>query len=96
MNIEPNQHKITLYEEMITKQLEVEVSNAIHDFVTDHIDTIVSELAAETVKKWSTSMYMQKEPGYDQKTNIQINFVENIIQTVMKDHDISITVNNKE
>ena len=90
-----NKSETTLYEKMITEQLEEEISNTIYDLVQPKIDNMVKELAAEAVKSWSTQMYMSKEPGYDMKTNIQIEFVENIIRTETKVNPISIEVIKK-
>ena len=89
--------EITLYEKMITKQLHIEVSNAIYDFVENHMNNLIEELAVDAVKAWSIQMQTQKrisaQNPYDNKTEIQINFVENLIKTIEVPNDIEIKVN---
>lgn len=91
----PENNQMTLYEEMITKQLKIEVSNKIAEFIDNYIDTVVNELAAEAVRNWSIQMKSQKSMsnGFDNKTEIQINFVENIVRTIEVPNDIEIKVN---
>ena len=96
-NVPNINREITIYEQMITKQLEVEVSNAIHDFVENHMNKVVQELAVEAVKNWAIQIQISKDfDGFNNQTNIQINFVENVVKTLMKENPISIKVNNKD
>ncbi len=86
------EEQISVYEAMITRQLRAEVSNAIYDFVHEHINTVVSDLAAEAVKQWAVQMQMGKQPGFEQKVNIQVHFVEEVINKVVQESNIKINV----
>ena len=79
----------------LKRQLETEVSNYLYDLVEDRVNKMINEFAVNAVKNWSTQVKSQ-EDFRTKEISIEVNFIENIIKTVMKENDISITVNKND
>ena len=89
--------KDSLYEKLIKEQLIKKVEEKLHASIKDDIDKTIKDLAIEAVSTWAVEMKAMNEHDamnpFSSGTKIQIDFVENIIRTIEKENDISITVN---
>ncbi len=85
-----------LLTELMTRQLRMDVESFIYKQIQPHVKGLVKQLAAEAVKSWATNIRTEKvmvDP-FDQTTRIEINFVEEIIRTEVRESDIKIVVND--
>lgn len=89
------QHELKLIEKTLIKTTTIEVEKAIESIVMPNIKKIIKECAAEATKDWIVRYKEYKNSAddpFNTITNIKIDFVENVVKTVMKENDIKIEV----
>ena len=62
----------------------------------EEVEKDIEDIAIEAVKAWSEFSISQSPDLLAYDTNINIQFVEKVIRTEMKDHPIQITVNSNK
>lgn len=82
---------IKRFEIMLQHSVEAQVTEYINNAIRPTIDSLVSQVAAEATKNWAGHIRLELE-ALSNSTRIQINFVENVVKTMMKENDIKIEV----
>ena len=88
---EDRNQEIKRFEYILNKQVQYEVTRYINNAIKPTIDKIVAEVSEEAVRNWTSHIQLELE-AMSYSTNIQINFVEHVVKTVMKENDIKIEV----
>ena len=83
---------IKRFEYILNAQVAYEVTKYINNAIKPTIDSLVKDIASEAVKNWTTHIKAELE-AMSYSTKIQINFVENVVNTVMKESPVNIEVN---
>ena len=91
MNVE-KVNNVKIYERMLHEVLVADVIVEIEKQIMPKIKANIKQLAVESVNHWALHMKMQKKQnlGYDMTTEISIDFVENVVRTVIQESDIKI------
>lgn len=82
---------IKRFEHILRGQVEFEVERYINNALHPTIKSIVKRVATDAVKNWTQHIKLELDAS-TYSTRIQINFVENVVKTVMKESDIKIEV----
>ena len=91
-----NQEKLDTFTKGIKTILIKEVEERIKQDIMPDIENTIKDLAIEAVHKWTIRMNTQKEhTGFDVITNVQVNFVEEVFNKIIKENVTNITVKGK-
>ena len=77
------------FEYMLKASVEAEVREYVGNLIKPKVDSIVKEVADEAVKNWTQHVRMELD-AMSMATHIEINFVEHVVKTVMKESPITI------
>ena len=81
-----DKNKITFYEQMLQQQLVYEISQEIEKQVMPKIKKNIKSLAEDAAKAWSNKIMIEEGASmrdpFSNGTNIQVVFVENIVNKV--------------
>ena len=92
-----NSHSVKVYERMLHDTVVKEVINEIENMVMPSVNEKIKVLATAAVSKWAIHIRAQKTQGaYNMKTEINIDFVEEVINKVFEESPITIKTNEKK
>lgn len=91
-DINDNNHMSHMLMEIFVKKVEQQMLDEVLPSIKENIRTY----AIEAVKDWSVNVdaYLNHSSnGFDMETIVNVAFVENILNTIVKDNNIKVTVN---
>ena len=82
--------------EALMKSLELEVQKVMEEAILPNIKKIIKKSAVNAVKTWSVNFHQKNLIENPYESTYQIQFVDNIIKTVMVDNPIKTEVQKSQ
>jgi len=88
------QNDIKYFEEALIKQVTADTEAYLREKIQPQLDELIKDIAAQSVGKWATRINaMEHNHGFSPITEIQVNFVEEVINKVHQENVINVKVN---
>jgi carbonic anhydrase len=90
---------ITRDEKYLERALMTQITHDIEQHVKESLEPVIDKLAkkiaVEAVGKWATKINVQESNrGLDRITEVQVNFVEEVINKVYNENTVKVSVND--
>jgi len=87
---------IGYFEDALVKQVTADTEAYLREKIQPQLDELIKEIAAQAVGKWSTKINVvnkMTDHGFTPITEVQVNFVEEVINKVHQENIIKVKVN---
>jgi hypothetical protein len=82
------------FENALIKQIISDVEKYLWEQVHENLDTKIKKIAIEAVGKWATKINTSENiRGMDRITEVQVNFVEEVVNKVFEENTVKVSVN---